>query len=189
MTSLRVMQTRLFASLVVTVACSLTACWDDGGAGGGPPADQCAGVTAYEIDTGASLSYTPGVDAGYYLSYPGSGAWHFEWTCDTKLSADGCNFTGSVLVPTLTSGPSCYMCEADDMVSSQPAAGGQTEIDFNTETSTGIDGIDFATTPGVSININLQINGLYQNDLIYLPSGGTSANAVCNPVDLTPSTP
>jgi hypothetical protein len=183
------MQSRLVFASSLTLAAALTGCWTDAGPTGGPPPDLCADVPAYEIDTGASLSFTPGVDAGYYLSYPGSGAWHFEWTCDTKLSAQGCNFTGSILVPTLTAGPSCYMCEADDMVVSQPAPDGQTEVDFNTITSTGIDGVEFSTDPGVSIHIDLQVNGLYQNDLIFLPSGGAGLTAVCNPVDLTPSTP
>jgi hypothetical protein len=189
MIGLHPMQSRLaFVSLLAAVASTQAGCWTDT-TSGGPPPDQCANVTSYEIDTGASLSYTVGVDAGYYLSYPGSGAWHFEWTCDTKLSAEGCNFTGSILVPTLTAGPTCYMCEANDQVSSQAGADGQTEIDFNTETSTGIDGVDFSTTPGASVYINLQINGLYQNDLIFLPSAGMAATADCNPVDLTPSTP
>jgi hypothetical protein len=151
--------------------------------------DLCADVTAYEIDTGASVSYTPGVDAGFFLSYPGSGTWRFEWTCDPTLSAAGCNFTGSILVPALLAGPDCDVCESTDMVSSQPASGGQTEIELNTSTPTGIDGVDFTTTPGDSIHIDLEINGLYQNDLIFFTSDGSAATATCNPVDLTPSTP
>jgi len=154
-----------------------------------PPAD-CSGVSSYEIDTGASLSYTPGVDAGYYLAYDGGGAWHFEWTCDTKLSADGCNFTGTITAPTPTGGlnASCFQCEPEDELSVTPQ-GAQTEIDFNTITSTGIDGVDFTTTAGSSVHVDLQIDGLYQNDLVFIPSGGTAANALCNPVDLTPSSP
>lgn len=190
MGSLPAMQTRLAFASSLALAVALTGCWTDAGPAGGPPPDECAGVTSYGIDTGASLSYTPGVDAGYYLSYPGSGAWHFEWTCDTKLSAQGCNFTGTITVPNSNPNPSCYMCESNDMIIEPTAApGGETQFGFNAETSTGIDGIDFTSTPGASIHIDLQINSLYQNDLIFLPSGGVAATADCNPVDLTPSSP
>ncbi|HTR51568.1 MAG TPA: hypothetical protein VMJ10_12720 [Kofleriaceae bacterium] len=167
-----------------------TGCWFQPNDSGGPPPAECSGVTSYEIDTGASLSYTPGVDAGYYLAYNGGGAWHFEWTCDTKLSAEGCNFTGAITAPTPTGGlnATCFQCEAEDELTVTPN-GPTTEIDFNTITSTGIDGVDFATTAGSSVHIDLQIDGLYQNDLVFIPSGGAAANALCNPVDLAPSSP
>jgi len=165
-------------------------CFGFGSNSGGPPPAECSGVTSYEIDTGGIVTYTAGVDAGYYLAYAGNGVWQFEWTCDTKLSADGCNFTGTITVPTPVIGPtaSCFMCEADDELTVTPN-GADFEIDFNTITTTGIDGVDFAATPGSPVHIDLQINGLYQNDLVFIPSGGGVANALCNPVDLMPSSP
>lgn len=152
------------------------------------PVDSCpAGTTAYGVDTGATLSYAPGVDAGYYIAYAGGGHWHFEWTCDTKLSASGCNFTGTVTAPTPPTGigATCFQCEPDDLMSVTPS-GSLSIIQFDTITTSGIDGIDFTTTPGSAIHIDLQIDGLYQNELVWIPSGGTTANAVCNPVDLVP---
>jgi hypothetical protein len=160
--------------LVLCVAC--------GNSNNGP---SCPANTSYKIDTGATLSYTPGVDAGYYISYGGGGHWHFEWTCDTKLSAQGCNFTGSVTADTPVTA-TCYMCEPTEDQMSTTVQGASTTIDFDTITAGGIDGLDFTTTDGSSIYIDLQINGLYQNDLVFIPSGGRAANALCNPVDLTP---
>jgi|HubBroStandDraft_6_1064221.scaffolds.fasta_scaffold131277_2 hypothetical protein len=158
--------------------------------GSGPPPASCNPEPTYEIDTGATLSYAVGVDAGYYSEYEGSGAWHFEWTCDTDLSAEGCTFSGSIIAQTPAGGvnATCYKCESDDTLTSSPN-GANTEIDFNTDTSTGIDGVDFVTTPGASIAIDFQINGLYQNDLVFIPSGGTAANPTCMPANLAPSTP
>jgi hypothetical protein len=174
-------------------------CWlqssnnSPGGDDTGPSPTSCNPEPTYEIDTGASITYEVGVDAGYYAEYEGAGAWHFEWTCDTDVSAEGCTFSGSIIAPTPASGSvdaTCYECEADDQLSTQPASTtGDTEIDFNTDTSTGIDGVDFTTNAGASIEINFQINDLYQNDLVFLPSGGQTSNPSCMPAMLAPSTP
>jgi hypothetical protein len=152
---------------------------------------SCPVDPSYVVDTAATLAYSQGVDAGYYISYAGAGHWHFEWTCDTRLSADGCNFTGTVVADTPTGGlePSCFECEPQQDILTTTPEGRSTAIDFDTITTTGIDGIDFTTTPGSSISIDLQINGLYQNDLVYVPSGGAVISAECNPAALTPSSP
>jgi hypothetical protein len=174
----------------VTTGCFAPAGSDDDT---GPGPTSCNPEPTYEIDTSASITHTAGVDAGYYAEYDGAGAWHFEWTCDTDLSSEGCTFSGSIVAPTPASGDvgaTCYECEADDQLSTQPAStSGDTEIDFNTDTSTGIDGVDFTTTPGASIEIDFQINALYQNDLVFLPSGGETSNPTCMPAYLAPSTP
>jgi hypothetical protein len=156
----------------------------------GPPPASCDPEPTYEIDTGATITHTAGVDAGYYAAYNGSGAWHFEWTCDTAVSSEGCTFSGSIIAPTPSGGlvATCYLCEADDSLSTMPN-GNNTEIDFSTDTSTGIDGVDFTTTPGSSVEINFQINNLYQNDLVFLPSGGQTSTPTCMPANLAPSTP
>lgn len=150
----------------------------------------CAGATAMVIDTGASIDHAAGIDAGYYARYTADGHWHVEWTCDTKLSAAGCNFTGTILVDTPAAGAAatCVQCESQDILHVEPA-GSQTRIDFDTITSSGIDGVDFDGIPGHPIEANLQINGLYQNDLVYIPSGGRTAIPSCMPLDLSPSAP
>jgi hypothetical protein len=172
----------------VTTGCFAPAGDDDTG----PGPTSCDPEPTYEIDTNASITHTAGVDAGYYAEYDGAGAWHFEWTCDTDLSSEGCTFSGSIIAPTPASGDvgaTCYECEADDQLSTQPASPSNTEIDFDTDTSTGIDGVDFTTTAGASIEIDFQINALYQNDLVFLPSGGETSNPTCMPAYLSPSTP
>lgn len=150
----------------------------------------CATATTTQIDTGASIDHAAGLDAGYYASYTGGGHWHLEWTCDTKLSAAGCNFTGMILVdtPPASAAVKCAQCESNDILTVTPD-GGQTRIDFDTITSTGIDGVDFDGIPGHDIQVNLQINGLYQNDLVFVPSNGRTAVPACMPLALVPSGP
>ena len=155
--------------------------------GDGPPPDHTCGVaTSYDIDTGASIDHVAGVDAGYYVEYRGGGAWHLEWTCDTAVSAFGCNFTGTI-VATLApdSSVTCAQCEADDILTTTPA-GTQTEIDFDTVTTTGIDGIDFVTQVGSTVHAGLLLDHLYQTDLVFLPSGGQTTNPSCLPIELVP---
>src|SRR6516225_7778758 len=122
---------------VLGFACLLAGCLY----GGDRQSVSCPSDPAYEIDTGATLSYTPGVDAGYYIFYGGQGAWHMEWTCDTKLSASGCNFTGTITAPTPPGGlnASCFQCEPGDAITVTPQ-GAQTQIQFDTITTSGIDG-------------------------------------------------
>ena len=53
----------------------------------------------------------------------------------------------------------------------------------------GVDGVDFFGIAGNTIDVDLRVNGLYQDDLVFLPSGGGVANATCMPIGLTPNKP
>ncbi len=160
------------------------------------PADNgtvktCDPRTSIGIDTGASVTYAVGVDAGYYLSYTAGGHWHIEWTCDTKLSAYGCNFHGTIVADTPAAGvnASCFRCEVNEDVLTTAPVGPQTQITFDTLTSTGIDGVDFDSVAGNSVNIDFLINGIHQDDLVFVPSGGAAASPACTPADVVPSSP
>lgn len=177
---------RLACLLVVVSGCWLNE-------SSAPPPIACPAGTTYLVDTGATLSYAPGVDAGYYISYAGAGHWHLEWTCDTKLSAYGCNFTGTVTATTPAggTGATCFDCEpAQDYltVTDNPSTGA-TSMQFDTLTTSGIDGLDFTTKANSTVHIELLVDGAYQNDLVFLPSGGTVASPTCMPTDLAPSAP
>ena len=150
----------------------------------------CSAPDALVVDNGASVDHEIGVDAGYYATYTGNGHWHVEWTCDTKLSAEGCNFTGSITYETPASGakPTCFQCESDDILNTS-TQGTQTRIDFDTITSTGLDGVDFDSVPGQAVTLDLEIDGLVQNDLVFVPSRGVTQSPVCMPLVLTPSAP
>ncbi len=177
-----------FAFALVT----LSGCWLNDTASAPPPI-ACPAGTTYLVDTGATLSYSPGVDAGYYVAYEGRGHWHLEWTCDTKLSAYGCNFTGTVTAATPAggTGATCFDCEPsqDILTVTDNPQSGDTSMHFDTITTSGIDGLDFTTTAGSTIHADLLVDGAYQTDLVLLPSGGTVASPTCLPVDLAPTSP
>jgi hypothetical protein len=175
--------------LAAACAAPLTACFVDRGS---PPV-QCTPGETFAIDLDETFQYTPGVDAGWYITYVGAGQWHLEWTCDTKLSADGCEFSGAIVADAPSSGPNatCYLCENGDSVSAAatsagPAGEPQMEIDFDTITTTGVDGVDFTSLPGTTITLDLAVNGLDQSDLVNFVSGGVDAAPACAPFALTP---
>jgi hypothetical protein len=159
-----------------------------GNQNGGP---TCPAGTSYIVDTGATITYAPGIDAGYYVTYAAGGHWHLEWTCDTKLSAYGCNFVGSITAQTPPGGvnATCFMCEVNQDSLSVTPRGAETELDFATGTSSGIDGVDFFAVAGQPIHVDLQINSIYQNDLVFLPENGHTASPTCMPADFVPSSP
>ena len=151
-----------------------------------PPPPGCNDPT-YSIETGATLTYVIGVDAGYYAYYGAGGAWHFEWTCNTDLSALGCEFTGTIVAPG-GGDATCFRCEANDAMI-ESSDGTNATYQFDTLTSTGIDGIEFTATPGAPIEIDLQINGLYQNDYVFIPMGGAALEPTCMPAQIAPTSP
>jgi hypothetical protein len=51
-------------------------------------------------------------------------------------------------------------------------------------------GLTFTAAPaGSTIEVDLEINSLYQNDLVYLPSLGRTQNPSCMPITLAASAP
>jgi hypothetical protein len=168
----------------LTIVSALSGCLFGGGH------NECVSNQTMTIDTGASIDHTAGVDPGYYASYTAGGAWHLEWTCDTKLSAEGCNFTGTIVLDTPAGGTNatCFQCEPEDILRVEQGTT-QTTIDFDTITTSGIDGVDFTGVPGHSIHLDVAINGLDQNDLVFVPSLGRTAVPNCMPIDLAPSAP
>jgi hypothetical protein len=168
-----------------------SACLLDTGGGGDPSIPACAAPTSAEIDNGASLTYAVGVDAGYYLSYLGGGHWHVEWTCDTRVSAYGCNFTGTITAPAPAQGPNatCVQCESNDILNVGADGATGMKIDFDTITTTGLDGVDFYSTPGAAVTFDLLVDGSERPDLVFVPSGGRSVSPTCAPLILTPDTP
>ncbi len=148
----------------------------------------CADPAPYEVDSDVTFTYSPGVDAGYYITYNSNGAgnWHLEWTCDTDLSAEGCEFTGTITVPANDTMATCYDCEAEDNL--ETTVGSPSIVTFDMITSTGVDGVDIYAAAD-HIDIDLMINGAYQNDLIFFSHDGATFSPPCVPARLAGPTP
>ncbi len=147
----------------------------------------CISDLVMDVDTGATITHAAGVDPGYYINYAGNGAWHIDWTCDTKLSSIGCEFSGTINIVGPTAA-TCFMCEDNDSVTTSPTASG-TAITFDTITTTGLDGVDFTAAAGASVEFDLLVNGIYQPDLVFVPSDGATATPSCLPIAGKPTAP
>lgn len=167
---------------LLLLAFVLPACIIEDNSHGDDVGGTCTGNQPEAVDTGQDVSHEAGVDAGYYISYLGAGQWHIDWTCDTKLSALGCEFSGTIDAPGVTAA-TCYQCESNDVVN---VVGSQ--IQFDTQTSTGLDGIDFTTPAGESVVFDLYINQIYQPDLVFLPHDGVET-PTCLPISVVPTSP
>ncbi|MFT3693720.1 MAG: hypothetical protein QM831_11305 [Kofleriaceae bacterium] len=158
----------------------LTGCiiQEDHTGGGG----ECIADQNYTVSTGATFSYDPGVDAGVYMEYTSGGHWHFEWTCDTQLSEQGCEFTGSITGPISTA--SCFQCEAEDGFGVA-----NNEVTFDTITTSGVDGVDLDAAPGATLTLALTVDGYDGGYLVQIPTSRGDEVPTCSPVDLTPDLP
>jgi hypothetical protein len=148
-------------------------------------------VTLATVDTGVTLSSPPGQGAGVNVEYQAGGHWHIWWTCDTQISGLHCTFYVDV---TTQSGSITNVAgdrlESDDVLST-PAAN---EVTLTTDTSTGVDGVFFDTTPGATINVLQQIGNVQDGTYFYwgqngqVLGGGDPAN-VADPLSFTGSSP
>jgi hypothetical protein len=144
------------------------------------------------VDTGTTLTEPPGTGAGVFVEYQPGGHWHLWWTCDTKLSGLPCTFYVDAIASTgAITNVTGDQLESDDSIST-PASD---EVSLTTDTTTGVDGVFFDTTPGATINLLQQI-GSTQDGTFFLwgatgggVEGGGDPPNVADPLNFTPSSP
>jgi len=147
-------------------------------------------VTQGTVDTGATLTEPPGTAVGIFVEYAAGGHWHLWWTCDTNLSGLPCTFDVSATVATGTvSNVTGDRLESDDSLTSN-----STEVTLATNTTSGVDGVFFDTSPGASISV-LQHVGTTQDGSFFFWSqsgalqGGGTPSRVADPLSFVPSSP
>jgi len=133
----------------------------------GPPPPRL--VTQATVDTGPTLTVSPGTGAGVFVEYQAGGHWHVWWTCDTNLSGLPCTFHVDVIAQSGTIGNVAGdRLEANDsLVTPNP-----TEVTLDTSTSTGVDGVFFDTDPGAAINVLQVIGDAQDGTYFYWSQGG-----------------
>jgi hypothetical protein len=150
------------------------------------------GEPTYRIQTGAGLAYRAGQDAGFYLQYMSGGMWRVDWTCDTALSAQGCDFKGFI---TANSGNITnvlgYDCSASlNTCNVMPVTAAATQLQFDQPVA-GSDEYKYVTfnaNPGASVNFDLFLDGLHHPELTFYPYYAT-ATVGSVPFNMVPTTP
>jgi hypothetical protein len=137
------------------------------------------------IDSGATLSMSPGQKVGVYVENTGGGHWKVLTTCDTSMSGASCLFDLNV---TPEAGTKLSAIAGENITSSDA----MTELDDGTvqlvtQTKDAASGLSFDAPPGALVELNMLLDGKPQTGIVHWVSGGVVQDGVpSNPVDFVP---
>ena len=161
--------------------------WDDDEVPNQPP--QATEPKRMAIDTDETVTTDPGEGVGLFVEYADGGHWRVFTACDTKLSGMPCNF--DVIVSVVNRKDELSGVKAQDL-----SGEGGIEIRTDgsarliTETTNGLDGMTFDTTPGAVVEIDTYLDGGPEPRFVYWVGDGVlHTGAPTNPVQLAPATP
>jgi hypothetical protein len=140
------------------------------------------------IDSNAILDADPGEGVGVFVEYSAGGNWLIWTTCDTNYSGNVCAFDIFATVDTASNLEVVQGAgiEGYDFVNVEGSGG----IEFYAETSADTDGVQFTTTPGAIVRLEVNIDGQPQPRFIYWVGNGIlHEGAPTSPIDFEPSTP
>jgi hypothetical protein len=185
---------RTYRPLLALLACAVlgaatSGCFiitDDGGSG--PPAPS-ATPDQISIDTGATLSVTPGQGAGLFVEYLGGGAWDVFTACDTAITNRPCDFDVIITVGQGVGIQDPKLHDAEPVDSLALISSG---FQVKTGTALKLDGVTFSTDPGASIKVDMLLDGEARPPFINWVSGGehvSGTSDTTNPVEFVPTLP
>jgi len=170
------MHRTLWAMVVVALAVGGAAC---GPYSGGQLPDT---AFIYDIVPGASTFIQPGTQAGYGITANTGGVYRLVWTGDAATSGVHRHFYGSVWTPgtfaQITGGCISNVCplESNDYVSAAATVYSGQRVDFDAQTSDGIDGFDVVVN-AEPVTFDLYIDGARYPDLVFF-SAAANGGAV-----------
>lgn len=145
-------------------------------------------VALVTIDSGATMSLSPGDSAGLFVQYAQGGHWNLSTTCDTRTSGQSCAFD-VLLSP--ASGSSFSAVQGQDLGDGDTLElRSDGTVRLVTATSYGTNGVTFDSDPGALVEVDTLLDGVEQPSFVNVVSNGAVLEGVpTNPVDLSPSDP
>jgi hypothetical protein len=160
-----------------------------GSSSGGPSGQPLLVV----VDTGQTLTASPGEGVGVFTEYQAGGHWRIWWTCDTAVTNLLCAFRIDV---TPGAGMAGSFASIDLPASTDSAtliSPSSSSITVTSTTRSGIDSVTFDTAPGASITLDAQINGTENGQLLFFVQDGKVnggyQGTISDPLMLEPSSP
>jgi hypothetical protein len=145
------------------------------------------------VDTGQTLTATPGQGVGVFTQYKAGGHWNVWWTCDTSVTNLPCSFRIDV---TPGSGMAGSFANVDLATSADPAnllSPTTSSITVTSTTRSDTNGVAFDTAPGATITLDAQINGEQNGQLLFFVQDGRVnggyQGTISDPLMLEPSAP
>lgn len=141
------------------------------------------------VDSNQTMNVQGGQGVGVFVQYASGGHWHVFWACDTTLSGLPCDYqltiTGTAIANAKTSS-----FETTDTLD----AATTDQLVATTHVTTGIDAVDFDTTPGADMKIDLTMSGLKTGEFFFFiqngqVNGNFPSEKLTDPLIFEPSTP
>ncbi len=186
-------------SLLVVLGCvcaAATSCdGEDDGAVHVQPTETTAAPAQLSIDTGATVTVSPGQGVGVFVEYASGGRWTIHTSCDTLESKYACGFdlfvSGVSTSTVLSDVQGTSLSDADEL-----DVGRDGTVHLSTQTSTNLDGVTFSAPPGAVIRLEMYLDGAMvdsngdpQSRFVYwIGDGVLRTGAPTDPVELSPTT-
>jgi hypothetical protein len=197
------------SAFVIALVAAVAACYGDASTTQGQPtatpvypADD-AGTGAQPmlafVDPGRTLNAQPGQGVGVFVTYQPGGTWLVAWTCDTSVTTESCFFqitinavdgssAAQVLSQSLAPG---------DTVVTQPLPAGESPVQSSfvveSTTTTQQDQVTFNTTPGATISVDVELNGVASGQyFFFVQNGVVNGNyqgSLSDPLEFEPTSP
>lgn len=140
------------------------------------------------VETGQTLTATPGDGVGIFFEYAGGGQWHVWDTCDTRLTGYACEVDVRV---TVVGGGAITRVVGDALepgdAATAPCADAARLV---ATTTTDVDGMWVDAPAGATLRVDALIDGARDARLLYwIGTGALHAGAAVVPLDMRPETP
>ncbi|HEY8089464.1 MAG TPA: hypothetical protein VIF09_16500 [Polyangiaceae bacterium] len=170
-----------------------------GGSGGGTASSSGGSGASSQpmlvvVDANQTMSASPGQGVGVFTQYQTGGHWNVWWSCDTSVTSESCNFDVTVSVSTgsIANAAGQTLASSDTL-----SVSGAQQIEVQTLTTTGIQGVTFDTTvpSGTTpiITLDAKLDGVDDAQyLFFVQDGkinGSFQGTLTDPLMLEPSVP
>ena len=138
------------------------------------------------IDADQILHTDLGQGVGLFVEYSTGGGWRLWTSCDTLISDATCRFDAHAVGDADLSHVTAVGLGEGDSVE----LGAANELWFYAETGTEADAVEFASTPGSSVEVELWLDGAIHPDYLYwVGDGVVHEGAPDSPVVFEPNAP
>lgn len=137
------------------------------------------------IDADQTLGTTLGQGAGFFVEYRSGGTWYLWTSCDTDVTGRSCNFEAHLAASSTIRNLTGVGLESYDGFE----VSGPRTVTFSANTASQMDGVQFETDPGESLELEVYLDGYLSPDYIFwFGDGQLNEGAPWSPVVFEPNT-
>ena len=137
------------------------------------------------IDADQTLGTTLGQGAGFFVEYYTGGTWYLWTSCDTDVTGHSCNFLAHLAASSTIRNLTGIELESYDGFE----VSGPRTLTFSANTASQIDGVQFETDPGESLELEIYLDDyLSPGYIFWFGNGQLNEGAPYSPVVFEPNT-